>query len=587
MTTAFSALLRASALTGALLSTCLTASAAMATDGAATPVPGTATPTDGAATPAADDSSNEGIADIVVTAEKRETSLQRTPIAISVLNGESLANHHVVSLEDLGDGSLPSLRIAPFFARKSALTLGIRGIGALGDANQPARDQGVGVYADGVYLGRAQGLGTALFDVERIEVLKGPQGTLFGRNTEGGAVSIITRKPSGEFHVNMTAGVSDYGGYSAIAHVDLPTIANFSVKIDGLVQKRGGTITNPLAGQPDFNSYDQRGVHIAVAWKPAGDFSALYSFDDSYDATTPYYVQLLAAGALPLAPILKVQPTRADSANVGAPLELSVGKTFGHQLNLDWQAADHLKLRSISSYRQLSQSQFDNGETMLSVYAPNANFSRYSEAHFYQYQYSQELQAIGDLPHLTYVFGLFYYHEHVRDNAWTPNSLKFNADGTGYTVLSPPGIAATPFPDRASIAITDNVSVYGQATWTPPIFDEKLHLTVGGRYSDDKKTGQLYLVNGFTPVVNGVTAPLPLSFKSDRFDPLVTLAADLAPHVNVYAKWSTGYKAGGANSRSLTYRAFGPESVSSFEIGSKMDMLDQHVRLNLAAYTTE
>ena len=115
------------------------------------------------------------IVEIVVTATKRETNLQKTPIAISVLGAESIKDRHVQSLYDLADGGVPSLRVATFEARQSALTVGIRGIVPL-DANQPAREQGVGIYLDGVYLGRQHGLNAGLFDLERIEVLKGPQG---------------------------------------------------------------------------------------------------------------------------------------------------------------------------------------------------------------------------------------------------------------------------------------------------------------------------------------------------------------------------------------------------------------------------
>jgi hypothetical protein len=125
--------------------------------------------------------------EIVVTATKRETNLQKTPVAISVIDDKIIADRHIQSLLDLADGGVPSLRVATFEARQSALTIGIRGIVPF-DQNQTARDSGVGVYIDGVYLARSQGLNAALFDVQRIEVLKGPQGTLFGRNTEGGAL---------------------------------------------------------------------------------------------------------------------------------------------------------------------------------------------------------------------------------------------------------------------------------------------------------------------------------------------------------------------------------------------------------------
>ena len=120
---------------------------------------------------AADDSGNAPLSEIIATAQKRSENLQSTPIAISVLKGNDLANRHVQSILDLGDGAVPSLKVAPFFSRPGALIVNIRGVGVLSDLNQPARDQGVGIYIDGVYQGRAQGLGSALYDIENIEVL--------------------------------------------------------------------------------------------------------------------------------------------------------------------------------------------------------------------------------------------------------------------------------------------------------------------------------------------------------------------------------------------------------------------------------
>jgi iron complex outermembrane receptor protein len=123
---------------------------------------------------------------------------------MNVISAAVMKDRHVQSLLDLADGAIPSLRVATFEARQTALTIGIRGIVPL-DANQPAREQGVGIYVDGVYLGRQHGLNAALFDVERVEVLKGPQ-TLFGRNTEGGALSIVTKAPSGKFDGRVSGG---------------------------------------------------------------------------------------------------------------------------------------------------------------------------------------------------------------------------------------------------------------------------------------------------------------------------------------------------------------------------------------------
>ena len=529
-----------------------------------------------------------GLGEIVVTAEKRPTSLQTTPIAISVLSSDQLANRHVQSLLDLGDGAIPSLRVAPFFSRGSALVMNIRGIGVLSDSNQPARDQGVGVYIDGVYLGRAQGLASAIYDVENIEVLKGPQGTLFGRNTEGGAVSIVTRKPSGEFKLRALAGIGNFGSHKGEIHLDLPEFKDLSFKLDALVSRHDGTVDNPLAEAQDFNLADKRGLHAEVLWQPMEGFSADYSFDVSYDGSTPLYAQATSAGSLIRAPLTPVQPTRVDKTPVGAPQQLSVGKTHGHRLTLDWQASPALQVKSITSYRKLDQTQYDNGSGIASVVSAsgnftNAGFGRYSLAMFKQDQFSTELQAIGDLPRVKFVGGVLYYREHVEDTAQAFNTLTVtNAAGTAYSVLSVD--PATQRIDRASHITTDSLGAFGQMTYTPPIGDDILHLTLGARYTRDKKVGELTIVNNATPNVDGVIAPRGLNASWSRVDPLVNLAVDASRDVHLYAKWSTGYKSGGANSRSLRYAPFNPETVSMFELGAKTEFWDNRARFNIAAY---
>nr|WP_295105731.1 TonB-dependent receptor [uncultured Caulobacter sp.] len=541
-----------------------------------------------AAEPAGADSAIS-LEEVVVTAQKRKTNLQDTPIAISAMDSEALKARHIQSVEDLGDGSIPSLRVAPFFARKSALTIGMRGIGALGDANQPARDQAVGVYVNGVYLGRAQGLGSALYDVERIEVLKGPQGTLFGRNTEGGAVSIVTKAPTGVFGMNTTLGYGNYNGYKLETHIDLPEYKGFSVKVDALLTKRDGTTINPTtSGQPDFNSYDKRGVNLEFAWRPSDNFSADYAYDLSYDGSTPYYVQLEKKGALALAPLTPAQPDRAKRASVGVPLQMSEGDTFGHRLNLTWKLADNLDLKSISSYRKLTQTQFDNGAVALSVFQPNAPFARYSVARVWQDQVSQEFQLVGKTDRLEYVGGVFYFREKVSDNAQTPNSLQWNATGTAYTQLSID--FNTIILDRASHVETTSYGAFGQAAWTPPVLDDKLHVTVGARYTKDAKKGSLDIVNGVLPSYidsnkNTVVGRVPLDASWSHVDPMVSVAYDVTNDINLYGRWATGYKAGGANSRSLTYRAYNPEKVEMFEVGAKTEFWNRRGRLNVAAFT--
>ncbi|QNA82982.1 TonB-dependent receptor [Sphingomonas sp. So64.6b] len=575
---------------------------------AAAETPAAAAPDAPTAEPVAADGAQ--LEDIVVTATKRETNLQKTPIAIAVMSSQNLSDRHVQSLLDLADGAVPSLRVATFEARQTALTIGIRGIVPL-DANQPAREQGVGIYIDGVYLGRQHGLNAALFDLERVEVLKGPQGTLFGRNTEGGALSLVSKAPSGEFGLRATAGISNYGGYNGDFHLDLPRLGDFAFKIDGVIQYQGATTKDPLPGSTGFNYYDRRGGRAAVRWTPSSNFTADLSVDRGYDANTAFYSQLLnynprnlpvtsiaqqnaniAAGrpAVPAGSISALPPlvqvngdTRMSVADIGVPQQPSIDKTFGTTLRLAWKVAPDLELRSISAYREVSSIQWDNsgGAHRPPVFTPNGGFSRYSLADLYQHQWSQEFQAVGSTSNIDYVAGLYYFYEKARDDAATPSSNRWNADGTAYTILDPtptePGHRSL---DRASVASSNSYAAYGQATYTPSFMDEALHLTVGGRYTHDDKSGKLF-------IVNNIPRPYAYKEKEDRFNPMVTLAYDPTPGLNFYAKYATGYRSGGASSRSITYRSFGPEDIKSYEIGAKTEFLDNHVRLNVAGYIAD
>lgn len=296
-----------------------------------------------------------------------------------------------------------------------------------------------------------------------------------------------------------------------------------------------------------------------------------------------------------------VQPTRASVATIGTPQQASIGKTQGFRLGLELEASDSLRFRSITSYRELTQTQWDNGNAVPGLQQPVTatnptgsfllptpfQFARYSVAPFRQNQFSQELQAIGELPRLKFAFGGLYYQENVEDAAQAFNTLQFtDAAGTAFVVRQIDYAAQVI--QRASHVTTTSVGVYGQATYTPPVAGDIFHITAGARYTHDKKDGRLFTINGALPVipVNGVnvTGALPLLASWSRVDPMVNLSLDVSDDVHLYGKWSTGYKSGGGSSRSLSYRQFSPETVSMFEIGAKTEFFDRKARLNLAAY---
>ena len=518
---------------------------------------------------------------IVVTATKRETVLKDTPISMSVQTAENLEERHVQSLLDLGDGSVPGLNVATFEARQTALTIGIRGIVPL-DANQPAREQGVGVYIDGIYLGRQHGLNAALLDIERIEVLKGPQGTLFGRNTSGGALSMVTKRPTGDLEGSVKAGAGNYGSKNAEVHLNLPAVGNIATKIDFVSQYQDATITNPLEGEMGWNFFDRQGVRFSAEWQ--GDFSTVYyTADLGSDDNTPFYSQLLNfdplnKGLAPLPSMIVVEGNdRMTAGDIGVPQAKSTGDTTGQSLQIDFDTPLGFTVKSFTAIRTLDSEQWDNsgGAHRVPEPKPNGIFSRYSLSKLGQDQVSQEFQIVGSTNSLDYVAGFYYFKENAWEEAATPSTNTWNSDLTGYTINDPSTWAYENWKiDRGSRATSESVGVFGQVTYNL----DTLHFTVGGRQTQDDKIGRLYKVKN-------LDAEWDMNLSSSRFNPLAIVAWDATDDLNVYAKYATGYRSGGASSRSLSFNEFGPEDVKSYEVGAKYE--GPASRINAAVFTMD
>jgi iron complex outermembrane receptor protein len=382
-------------------------------------------------------------------------------------------------------------------------------------------------------------------------------------------------------------------------HLDLPKAGNFSFKFDGVSQYQDATTEDPLPGSVGWNYFDRTGLRGTVRWEPSENVTADYVYDTGKDKNTPFYSQLLnynvlglpigpASGALPagqirpLPSIVQVAGVeRMEVADIGVPQEPSIDETDGHMIRVSWKPTDGLELRSISSYRTVTATQWDNsgGAHRIPAFAANGAFSRYSLADLDQDQVSQEFQAVGTAGKVDYVGGVYYFKETAEDDAATPSSMLWNVDGTAYTVLpATPTLPGFRSLDRASRAHAESYAVYGQGIIN--MRDDRLHLTLGGRFTHDNKDGQLFVVNN---------APTDFTFETsdDHFDPITTLAWDASDNVNLYVKYSTGYRSGGASSRSLTYRSFGPEEVDAYEIGVKTELFNRNVRFNVATYTMD
>ncbi|OCC22575.1 TonB-dependent receptor [Croceicoccus estronivorus] len=522
-----------------------------------------------------------GIEEIVVTAQKREENLQTTPIAITALTAQSLQTSGIRDITGIVQAT-PSLYFAPYPSSSTTLVLYMRGQG-VGDPNIITSDGGVGLYVDGIYQSRPQASTFDLADVERVEVLRGPQGTLYGRNTTGGAVNIITKKPTGEFGVSglLSAGNLDY--QRALVNLNLPRFGDFSVKLTGLFSHRDGWAKNAsdTTGVPDahdFHADKKVAFRGAVRFEPSDSVTIDYSGDYADQRTTPVRYVTENAYAPFLFPGYSSDPERAYRP---VYLPYSHVKSDGHTLIGEFEVSDSLTLRSLSAYRRIRYSTYqDYTEAFL---APFFAYDRIKSK-----TYTQEFQAVGNVgDQLKYVVGLYYFHE--------KSDHLLNADiGTGVE-------GELLMVDRYTTAKSTSKAAFGQVTWTPDFADGRLDLTLGARYTSDKRSAdrdrtQNFFVGEVSPLVarrflgDGFTTPLgtvigATDVKNKKFNPSATISYRPTDNTSLYAKVVTGYKAGGSNEASPTFtRTYNPESVTSYELGFKSDLLDRRLRINLAGY---
>jgi iron complex outermembrane receptor protein len=511
-------------------------------------------------------SERAALEEVIVTAQKKEESLQRAPIAISALNAEQLSQQGILSLDALGLGAIPSLRDQPFPNSPSTRTITIRGNGPA-DIGQATREQSVAIYLDGFYLGRAQGLSMDVADLERIEVLRGPQGTLFGRNAVGGAVSMISKRPSGEFAILQTVGTGSLNALQTITRVDLPEFGGFKAKLDYIHSSRDGWVKNSAPREHDYNEFDKDGGRISLSYELSPTVTADYFFDKSRVSATQNYFQTYI-DTVGLVGEERDRQSRTRAPVV--PLDPTITDQLGHGLTLTWNLSSELTLKSLTGYRKLDEETNNNYGAAIYYNGLMAT------GDLKQHQWSQEFQLNHQVDRWESVAGLYYFSEDVHEEVQN----MFSLDTFGTPPNSPVIPATTidlftgsPVPLRTVNADSKSAAAYGQSTWTPPIWDDKLRLTVGLRYTKDKKSGHR--------VENGSAR---FSVDTHHVDPLITLNYQWTDDISTYAKWSTAYKAAGVNDRSTSFAPYKNEEITSFELGSKSEFFDRRARINIALF---
>jgi len=484
--------------------------------------------------------------EVVVTAQKREENSQKTTISLEVMGALELEERGIASVADLGN-TTPGLRLVPFSQSPNTLNIYIRGVGAAD--SQVTEDSPVGVYLNGVYIARPVGLGSNVVGLDRIEVLRGPQGTLYGRNTTGGAVNLITAKPTDAFGGSQLVGFGNYGAVRMGEMLNVPITDTFYARASLDWDRRDGWVKNTGAGR-DFSAYDRVAGRVDLRWKPTDAFTADYSYDQSHDNYTATYYQI--ASVNPTYSFLGQQPNRVKKAALPQPLQGSQALSGGHTLTLALQTGIG-EFKSISAYRFLRAHQYMDfsGNDVLSIFVSDP-------VNTTQHQISQEVQLVGstDSKMFDYVAGVYYFKEratvHDRDVAFS---------------------AFASFSDVT--AINTSYAAYGQLT-ARPAAESPWSLAMGVRYSKDKRQAKF------------IANKPDLSMHETQFSntsPSVSLNYQYSDDLLLYAKATLGYKAGGFNFREGNFDTpFGPEKILTYEAGWKSEWMDHRLRLNNAFF---
>ena len=531
--------------------------------------------------------------EIIVTARRRAEPLQDVPIAVTAYSGEQLENQGAVDITDISD-TTPNVTLETSRGTNTTLTAFIRGVGQ----QDPVAgfEAGVGLYLDDVYLNRPQSAVLDIYDVERIEVLRGPQGTLYGRNTIGGAIKYVTRRLPNRTTANLRANLGTYKQADLIASASTPITDG--LRIGGAIARLGreGFGDNLATGASNYNK-DVFAARGTIEFEPSAAFSIRVSGDYTDDQSAARNGHRMIVGLLSGAPILDdVFDTRAGLISPKQQV-----RAYGGTVHAEYELSNALTIKNITSYRRdksFAPIDFDS-LTAADVDVPAIYRNR---------QFSNEFQLLYEGSRIQGVGGVYYL------NANANNAFDVILAEQGRLTPPPfgplPGLTAGTFGD----VDTKTWAVFGDFTYK---FTDQFSIALGGRYTNDKRSATVIRANylrGPSPALGGTGTQLgglTSNFEGEKtfkeFTPRASLTYQPNDANTLYVSYAKGFKGGGFDPRGLSttpaidvngdgtrsadeifdYFLFEPEKVTSYEAGYKASLFDRRLRFALAGFIAD
>jgi iron complex outermembrane recepter protein len=522
---------------------------------------------------------------VVVTAQRREENLLDVPLSVSAFNADLLADLGVQTLDEVAKIS-PNVTLEVSRGTNNTLSAFIRGVGQ----QDPVAgfEAGVGIYVDDVYLNRPQGAVLEVYDIERIEVLRGPQGTLYGRNTIGGAVKYVTKGLSDEPTFKARGAYGSYSQIDASASGSLPITDTLRVGGGLAFFTRDGFGENIITGEENYNK-DVAAYRLSAEWDVTPDFQLRLAGDYLSDESNARQGHRLIADKFP--PIS--YPVLDDVYNTRAGLNVveQDAEAKGVSLVAEYTVNDQITLKNILAYRE------DTSTTPIDFDSlPEADVD--VPAIYENDQLSNEFQILYSGDRLNGILGAYY----LDANASTVFDVLLATTGA---LIAVPGLNAQTFGEVG----TETWSVFGDFTYD---VTDKLAVSVGGRYTEDKRSSVVLrrsYTGGFSPFFGGNAIPFATtsnfdgSITFDDFSPRASISYKPVDDHTVYATYSQGFKGGSFDPRGQTSAApdfnqdgtrsaqeifdfmqFDPEEVDSYEIGWKSSLFDDRLQSSLAGF---